>query len=341
MLKSFEISNFKSFKNTTSFLLKKENINFLEENTYNDLLKGLLFVGPNASGKTNSISALQTLLEIVFCNKDISIYINLFSNSPMWLKYTFLIKDSELIYYTCYEKNVIKETLTLDGEIIYSSNPKIDGHLKDFIENSDNSIINKWYSYLKNSVIIDLYNRKVGDNYSFINPETLYTNEIIEEINLFLQSHDFDFTLNIQKNPCKLEEIFFIKNDTSIKMPFYMESIGNKTLVYLLPIIIKAVKNHGMLILDEFGSGMHNELEELLIRYFMKNSKNSQLFIVSHSTNLLKNSLLRPDQIYSIDFNENGSISEKFSEQKPRNTQNLENMYLGGVFGGLPNYSIK
>lgn len=93
-----------------------------------------------------------------------------------------------------------------------------------------------------------------------------------------------------------------------------------------------------MLLLDEFSSGFHNDLEELLIRYFMKKADEAQLIFVSHSTNLLSNRILRPDQIYSIDFGKEGSVIKRFSSEKPREAQNLEKMYLAGVFNGVPNY---
>ena len=93
-----------------------------------------------------------------------------------------------------------------------------------------------------------------------------------------------------------------------------------------------------MLIIDEFSSAFHNELERLLIKYFMNKSKNSQVFIVSHSTNLLSNSIFRPDQEYSVDFFENGSVINRFSNDKPREAQNIEKMYNSGCFGGKPTY---
>ena len=70
----------------------------------------------------------------------------------------------------------------------------------------------------------------------------------------------------------------------------------------------------------------------------MQKSCCSQVLFVSHSTNLLSNRLLRPDQIYSIDFDENGSKIKRFSSEKPREAQNLEKMYLSGVFNGVPKY---
>ena len=71
----------------------------------------------------------------------------------------------------------------------------------------------------------------------------------------------------------------------------------------------------------------------------MKNSTTTQLFFVSHSTNLLSNSLLRPDQIFSVEMTGNeGSRLNRFSDEQPRAAQNLEKMYLSGIFGGIPEY---
>ena len=124
-------------------------------------------------------------------------------------------------------------------------------------------------------------------------------------------------------------------------MPFGMESLGNQNLLRILPAFFHVFNNNGMLLLDEFSSGFHNDLEELLIKWFMKNSEKSQLIFVSHSTNLLTNSLLRPDQIYSVDFDNNGSRVKRFSSEKPREAQNLEKMYLSGIFSGVPKYEHK
>ena len=73
----------------------------------------------------------------------------------------------------------------------------------------------------------------------------------------------------------------------------------------------------------------------------MQYSSTTQLFFVSHSTNLLSNTLLRPDQIFSVEMMSNeGSVLYRFSDEQPRVAQNLEKMYLSGVFGGIPEYGI-
>ncbi len=117
-----------------------------------------------------------------------------------------------------------------------------------------------------------------------------------------------------------------------------MESLGNQNLLRLLPAIFHCLDNNGILLIDEFSSGFHNYLEELLIRYFMRESKGAQLIFVSHSTNLLSASLLRPDQIYTVDFDDDGSQLNRISDAKPRPSQDLEQMYLSGRFDGVPDY---
>ena len=106
-----------------------------------------------------------------------------------------------------------------------------------------------------------------------------------------------------------------------------------------LPSFFNAIEQDGMLLIDEFSSGFHNQLETLLVRYFMEKSRYAQMFFVSHSTNLLSNSILRPDQEYAVEFCDGeGSAVRRFSAEQPRSAQNIEKMYMSGVFGGLPDY---
>ena len=63
------------------------------------------------------------------------------------------------------------------------------------------------------------------------------------------------------------------------------------------------------------------------------------MFLTSHDTNLISNSVFRPDQVDLVTFqDENGSTMTRISQFKPREAQNLEKMYLGGMFEGLPVY---
>ena len=67
MLKKVVIENYKSFNDRQVFDLTKTKSTILEStNCVNDCLKGALIVGPNASGKSNIIKAIEKLLELLF-----------------------------------------------------------------------------------------------------------------------------------------------------------------------------------------------------------------------------------------------------------------------------------
>lgn len=167
-----------------------------------------------------------------------------------------------------------------------------------------------------------------------------------DEINHFFNEYNFEQIIEYNTDSVgptvKIHSdekmIFFKRKGIDDPIPMAFESTGNTNLIRLLPAFFYCIKNNSMLLLDEFSSGFHNDLEELLIKYFFRNAEESQLFFVSHSTNLLTNRLLRPDQIYSVDFDDDGSHLLRFSSEKPREAQNLEKMYLSGIFRGVPKY---
>ena len=166
-------------------------------------------------------------------------------------------------------------------------------------------------------------------------------NKFIEKLgyNSEIVFYDMPADASISINPNK-KKIGLKKNGTDVIIPIELESTGNKAFIDSILPIIFATKNNCMIIIDEFSSGLHNELEESLIKYFFNNSKNSQIFFTSHSTNLLDTSILRPDQIYSFKFDsKEGTIIKRFSDENPRESQNIEKMYLNGVFDGMPKYN--
>ncbi|MBQ9986678.1 MAG: AAA family ATPase [Oscillospiraceae bacterium] len=376
MLKSYEINNFKSFKNTTIVDFKKTNYHILSDtNTCNDILKGMMFVGANASGKSNSIIAVKFLLDCLLGKNDVAMdnYICLFSKDPtMALKYTFVIDNCNIEYRLSYQRidKFIKEELLLNGMSVFKRDgsvatveitektthtdvPKNTLFLRDIYFNTKfrgNSTLQKWFEFLSNSVYLDLYEQRAIQYRDIDLSLKSYIEERgAEQINSFFDEYNFEQHIEYDKtakgNLISVEApekmIYFKRKGIEEPIPYMLESLGNRTLLRLLPFFFHCIENSGMLLLDEFSSGFHNELEELLIRYFMRKSNGAQLIFVSHSTNLISNSLLRPDQIYSVDFGKNGSCIKKFSSEKPREAQNLEKMYLGGVFNGVPKYEYK
>lgn len=378
MLKRMVIKNFKCFKNETVFDFRKTNYKLLEQNTCGKILKGALFVGDNASGKTTAIQPIKLLLELLFKDKDIMlpIYTCLFSDKKITsLEYEFEIDGHEICYSFSFEGNsFVQEKLGVDNETIIerlgetaklklgneAAFHEVD-HSMLFLKRvyfntrfAGNKLLESWFGFLRKSIYIDSYSKSVIT----YNGENLYPRRYVEKygtdgLNDFMNKNNFKFFVRYEKiaetdqgyfvrgeNEGKI--IFFEREGIKTPIPDFLESLGNQVLLNILPAILFAVQNGGMLIIDEFSSGLHNKLEELLVKYIMGNGEKIQLFFVSHSTNLLSNSILRPDQIYSVEmFADEGSRLCRFSDEQPRAAQNLEKMYLSGVFGGIPEYEIK
>ena len=377
MLKRVRFKNFKSFVYETIIDLdaSKSNI-LLNTNVENDIVKGCCFYGANASGKTNALNAITLLMDFFF--KDVLInptWKSIFNNEKtMYFEYTFVEDSDEIVYYFEINRNnqICKETLTINNKIML--NRLLNSAESYLTENRDYSLdsvnenilflkkiyfntrfsefksLKKCFEYLKNSIYCNPI-REIG-KIVYFDPSKIkeidlltYLNENgTDEINSLFEEFKFPYRIKYKKekmNPflSPFTQISFEREELP-DVPFFMESYGNQVLLSILPSLLTIVNNGGILALDEFSSGLHNKLESLLLKYFFKHSKNAQIFFVSHSTNLLKTSLLRPDQIYSVDFDK-GSILKKFQDEKPRESQNLEKMYLSGVFGGIPLYGTE
>ena len=382
MLNRIILENFKSFKERTVIDLSRTNYTSLSNNVSdNGILKGAMFVGPNASGKSNIIYSIKLLIELLFNEKNIfSGDIRcIYTGEPKYsMEYHFNIEGSKIEYYIQVndEKKVITEKLYLDGAIMLerfgnvatSYIAEMNGITYDEMDVDRGTLfvrtlffntkftskpkLRSWIEYLMNSVYLNMFEKSIMS----YDTEDIRLSSYIEkygdeEINKFLDTYNFkqriEYKHRIEGNGYSIavgedendKYIFFRKIGLEAPIPFSWESLGNRNLLIILPVFFYVLKKGGMLIVDEFSSGFHNELEALLIRYFMDKSVTSQIFFVSHSTNLLTNALLRPDQEYSVELVDvSGSKVKRFSEEQPRLAQNIEKMYLSGVFGGLPNY---
>ena len=375
MLETVRFKNYKSFQRETLIDLRPSRIEYLAETNIKDgVLKGVAFYGANASGKTNALYAISLLLDLLFKNNvSVTDSYCLFSNEKkMWFEYTFRFMDRRITYAFEITKNkgITKETLYEEEQILLdrtmTSAKSYITENQDYDEIDPNSlfirsiyfntrfagkpILVEWINYLKNSVFynpIRTYSQLVtfdNKNVEEIFLEPYLAKHGTEEINAFLKEYDFPFTIDYASasNPLNGTMPLQMRLKTMRKglepVPFYMESMGSQILISFLPAFLTVVKRGGILAIDEFSSGLHNDLEELLVSYFFRHSEKAQLIFVSHSTNLLKTSLIRPDQVYSVEFDQQGSYLCKFSDYGMRESQNMEKMYLAGAFGGIPVY---
>lgn len=382
MLTKITLDNFKSFKNKTVVDLTKTNYTILPQNVAdNGVLKGCIFVGANASGKSTIILAVKLLLDLLFSERNINsgMFLCIFGDSNKYsLSYEFLI-ENKIIRYSFevdVAKKMISESLYIDNELLLQ---RMGLSAKSYIADSNginydeedvgkdslflrtlyfntkfasNSTLGSWMDYLKKSFYVNMFK---GEIVSYgkrdMTIATYLDNGGCEVINNFFDEYNFEQKVEFVHSTSggkisfvageyeDVKTVFFKRKGIEVPIPFFEESLGNQNLLRILPVFLSAINNGGMLLIDEFSSGFHNELESLLVRYFMEKANHAQMLFVSHSTNLLSNSILRPDQEYSVEFQDkNGSTVRRFSSEQPRSAQNIEKMYVSGVFGGLPEY---
>ena len=373
MLTKMYLTNFLSFEKRTEFDFTASKYSILAEtNVHNGVLKGALFIGPNASGKSNALKGISFLINLIKGEgASFEKYRCVFAKTPYTTaEYEFILCNKSVVYkieYNILSKN-ISEALTIDGiqvlkregsngELRIGNSITSDNQLDSvtlFLRTASfntgrfpqEPVLHELMEYLFNSYCIDGYNQGAlwGQNI------TKYAEEHgVDTLNQYLQDFNYDFfveygseasgeglTISVGSNE---KIVFFKRKNFTLPIAFFNESQGNQVFADLLPSLISIIESPGMLIYDEFGNGLHNKLAEKVIRFFMEHSNGSQFFITSHHTNLISNSVFRPDQINLVSFHgANGSQVDRLSQFRPREAQNLEKMYLGGMFEGLPNY---
>ncbi len=146
-----------------------------------------------------------------------------------------------------------------------------------------------------------------------------------------------------------LERLFLTKascNNDNVNITLNMqehESEGTKKLFNIAGLILHAftIEINGLIIIDEIDSNFHPSLLIKLINIFNNsniNKSNVQLLFTSHDTNLMDPKIMRRDQFYFAEIQDNESTKfYSLAELKGiRNDANFAKQYLAGSYGGNP-----
>lgn len=114
---------------------------------------------------------------------------------------------------------------------------------------------------------------------------------------------------------------------------FLQESEGTRRILFMINDLLGACQG-GTIALDEIDTGIH----DLLLRTMLSSINdwiNGQLIITTHNTYLLET--LRPQSIYVISVDYLGDKKVHcLDEYDIHGTNNIRNMYIKGLFGGVP-----
>jgi energy-coupling factor transporter ATP-binding protein EcfA2 len=129
--------------------------------------------------------------------------------------------------------------------------------------------------------------------------------------------------------------------DGTAPLDFTAESDGTRTWFQLIAPTLTALRNGTLLLFDELDASLHPTLSAQLIRLFhepVTNPHGAQLVFTSHDTSLLNH--LNRDEVWLTEKTDEGATRlgalADFAGERVRKSQNLENAYLHGRFGALP-----
>jgi len=126
-----------------------------------------------------------------------------------------------------------------------------------------------------------------------------------------------------------------------------MESAGTIKLFKMLPILIDAFEDGGVLLLDELDNSFHPHLAELVIKLFNDpnvNKNNAQLIFSTHNINLMSPELLRRDQIWLTEKTNGATLFyslDEFDKNSVKMDSPFDKWYGDGRFGAIPSIDIE
>ena len=119
-----------------------------------------------------------------------------------------------------------------------------------------------------------------------------------------------------------------------------MKNMNTKLENKNISIFISYSSDDGMVV-DELDKSLHPYLVQYIVELFNNidvNKSNSQLIFNTHDTNLLDLNVLRRDQIWFVEKNNDNGVSDLFSlvDFSVRKSENIEKGYLLGRYGTVP-----
>ncbi len=340
--------------------------------------------GPNGGGKTNLIQALACLISMVVKpvadlekNRENLILQHGISYSPFLLdkesckeptefQIYFRTNGNEYRYYiSVFNNEIVSESLywraiggkktgtvfereggtitlgaSIKGGINTQVNPKMP-YLSFLAINYEISVISdvmRWFE----SCIIQSYAVPEVDRRVLVVDEEDTKKKIICVLN------DLDIDINDYRYDPNERQLYTTRTveGEPYDLPFSAESDGTKKLLAALPIILLALKEGRLVIIDELDAKLHPKLLKYIIKLFKNtdiNKNGAQLIFTSHDLTTMKNSVFRRDEIWfaALDKNHESVIYSLYDirdehDKHVNNTAAYDKQYMEGRYGADP-----
>ena len=388
MLLQFKAENFKSFLDEMDFSMtpapKQKDLEYsiLEHKIGNKTYKGLcsaIIYGPNASGKTNIISAMDVFKEIVLkgnirnsdelrspnisegklelipnnlnrCPKPTKFYIR-FVEGELLVEYELKI-DLGLFLDRNYQRKIEFESLRINDKTIYERTDRIEFFnlksiekylITEFRENEDSAKaiarnnLNETELFLTNgfkmmfsskivSFILEWFEEKFIVIYRADAAEIKSKLDNTEGGKIFINrtTNDAAKLFGINSNALgyvvpedgREPQLCSIFKDNGVAIPAkHFESYGTVRFINIFPLILKALVEGSVLVMDEFDANIHPMALMNIINIFHDdiNKKNAQLIFNTHNPIFLNANIVRRDEIKFVERDDETHLSAHYS----------------------------
>ena len=350
-----------------------------------DLVPVSVVYGPNGGGKSNLLQALSCVIftivkpvhelgknrQSVILQQKVDVVPFLFdevsADEPTEFKLFFLIRNNLYCYYIALNNDeVISESLTRKS-VTGKKTAELFDREKDMItlgysinKKSINTNVNPKMPYLSflainydipeisevmtwfESCIIRSYANPMVEHQIMLEKYAEYKNQFIRALNdMDIDIMDYRFDEDSKQLYMKRK---LGKNE--YELTFTEESDGTRKLIAALPVILLALREGRLVIIDELDAKLHPKLLRYVILLFKNkeiNRHGAQLLFTSHDMSTMKNTVFRRDEIWFAAANEAHesdvySLHEMRSEDGSRikNTATYDKQYLEGRYGADP-----
>lgn len=191
---------------------------------------------------------------------------------------------------------------------------------------------------------------------SHVFPEGFVEDKIVQDkVVTYLSAFDpsiIGFNVEVVKEDdgeikqAKIYAIHRMVNGGTASIPLLEESAGTLKMFALYPVLQDTLENGGVLFIDELNGRLHPLLVRTFLLTFLNpeiNPNHAQLIFTTHDAWQLSNNLLRRDEIWFTEKDENGvstlySLADFVDEDgiKIRKDESYEKNYLFGKYGAVP-----
>ncbi len=355
------------------------------EEDASSLLPVSVIYGPNGGGKTNLLLALSCVISTIvnpvkelgknrqniILQHKVDAVPFLFDqesrNEPTEFRLFFRIEKNEYCYYlavknqeisseSLYRKAITgkKSAMIFEREsdaielgysinkknINTSVNPKMP-YLSFLAINYDIDTINEVMNWFENCIIRS-YANPVIERQIMLSGDAPHKEQFIKALN------DMDIDIKDYRFDEEAHQLYMKRTigDTEYELSFSDESDGTKKLIAALPVILLALREGRLIIVDELDAKLHPKLLKYVISLFKNrdiNKYGAQLLFTSHDMYTLKNTVFRRDEIWFAAENKEHE-SEIYSLHEIRGEDNdrikrtaaYDKQYLEGRYGADP-----